>query len=103
MKQRVLQIAWPAFVMAGCLEGMLFSVVDPHDLRWFGGPPIGWPALAIYTVTFIIFWTVIATSGALTALLSLSEDEVNRLDVEAGHVVEPKMPRPDALTAQDLL
>lgn len=64
-----LQILWPAFLMAGVLEMLIFAVVDPADLQWFGGPPIEWPRQAIYTVTFLLCWMVTATSSALTALL----------------------------------
>lgn len=67
---RALTILWPAFVMAGVLEMLVFAVVDPAELRWFGSEPIGWPAAAVYTITFLIFWGVISVSGALTALLS---------------------------------
>jgi len=77
MTSRTLRILWPAFLVAGVLEMLVFAVVDPHDLRWFGGPWIDWPALAIYSITFLMFWGAIATAGALTALLSLSADEVN--------------------------
>lgn len=78
-KQRALRILWPAFLMAGVLEIMVFAVVDPSDLRWFGGPAIGWSSQAIYTVTFLIFWSVVATAGAVTVLLWLKPDEVNHL------------------------
>jgi hypothetical protein len=78
MKQRALRILWPAFMVAGVLEMMVFAVVDPGDLHWFGGPAIGWSAQAIYTVTFLIFWGAVATAGAVTALLWLEPDEVNR-------------------------
>ncbi|MEF7613871.1 hypothetical protein V4F39_08110 [Aquincola sp. MAHUQ-54] len=67
---RALLIAWPAFVMAGVLEMLVFAVVDPATLSWFGQEPIGWPNNAVYTVTFLIFWAVIATSGAVTQLLA---------------------------------
>ena len=80
MTSRTLRILWPAFLVAGVLEMLVFAVVDPHDLRWFGGPWIDWPALAIYSITFLMFWGAIATGGALTALLSLSADEVNHAD-----------------------
>ena len=43
MKPRALQILWPAFLMAGVLEMLVFAVVDPAELHWFGGPAIGWP------------------------------------------------------------
>jgi len=76
MKPRALQILWPAFLMAGVLEMLVFAVVDPAELHWFGGPAIGWPLQAIYTVTFLIFWALISTAGALTALLSTPDCDV---------------------------
>lgn len=80
MTARALQILWPAFLMAGVMEMLIFAVVDPSDLQWFGGPPIDWPRQAIYTVTFLICWGVLCVSGALTVLLMRSSDEVNRHD-----------------------
>ena len=80
--KRAMTILWPAFLMAGVLEMLVFAVVDPGELHWFGGPVIGWPAQAVYTVTFLIFWGAIATAGALTALLALESDEVNLPDTE---------------------
>ena len=38
MLRRTLRILWPAFLVAGVLEMMVFAVVDPADMRWFGGP-----------------------------------------------------------------
>lgn len=64
-----LQVLWPAFLMAGVAEALVFAVVDPRELHWFGGPAFDWPLAAVYTVSFLIFWVVTATSGALTALL----------------------------------
>lgn len=64
-----LQVLWPAFVMAGVTEMLVFAVVDPADLRWFGGPALDWPRTATYTVSFLIFWGVIATACGITALL----------------------------------
>jgi hypothetical protein len=75
---RAFTILWPAFLMAGVLEMLTFVVVDPRDLHWFGGPPLGWSVNAVYTVTFLIFWAVISTSGALSALLAAAPGEVNR-------------------------
>ena len=78
MKTRVLQILWPAFLAAGVLDALTFAVVDPSELRWFGGPLLDWPPLAVYSVTFLIFWTAISTAGAMTALLSLEPNEVDK-------------------------
>jgi hypothetical protein len=69
LRERVLLVAWPAFLMAGVLEVLVFAVVDPGSLQWFGAEPIGWSRTAVYSVTFLIFWCVIAASGAITQLL----------------------------------
>jgi len=76
--RRVIRILWPAFLVAGVLETLVFAVVDPQDLHWFGGPPIDWPPVAVYSVTFIMFWGAIATATALSELLALESDEINR-------------------------
>lgn len=66
---RVLMILWPAFVMAAVLETLVFVVVDPSSLQWFGVEPLNWTTSAVYSVTFLIFWGVISTSAAITQLL----------------------------------
>jgi len=81
MTRRALTILWPAFLMAGVLEMLVFAVIDPNDMTWFGLAPIDWPRQAIYTVSFLIFWSVIATAGALTALL---EADPNAAETEPG-------------------
>jgi hypothetical protein len=78
MGRHALAILWPAFVMGGVLEMLVFVVVDPLELRWFGGPALGWTAGAIYTVTFLIFWVVVATASALSAWLAALPDESDR-------------------------
>ena len=75
--QKMMWIAWPAFLVAGMLEALVFACVDPHDLQWFGHP---W-ALSrqgVYTVAFFVFWLLVMVSSALTTLLSASASEVNR-------------------------
>jgi hypothetical protein len=68
-RERALLILWPAFLMAGVLEMLVFAVVDPMSLHWFGAEPIAWSRSAVYSVTFFIFWGVIALAGAITRLL----------------------------------
>ena len=82
MRQRVMTILWPAFLMAGVLEALVFVVVDPTDLRWFGGEAVGLSVEAVYTVTFLIIWLTMVGSGALTALLLRSADEINRASAD---------------------
>jgi len=67
--RRAMFILWPSFLMAGVLEMLTFVVVDPTALTLFGETPLDWSRGAVYTVTFFIYWGVISTSGALTALL----------------------------------
>lgn len=70
-----LQIGWPAFMMAGVIEALVFAVVDPNGLHWIGGERIEWPAQAVYTVSFLIFWLVIAIAcGISRALMTFSRD-----------------------------
>jgi len=89
MTRSSLRILWPAFMVAGVLEMLVFAVVDPRDLHWFGGPAIAWPPVAIYSVTFLMFWGAIATAGALTALLALTAEELNaRGDASAEPVTD---------------
>ena len=62
-------ILWPAFLMAGVLEGLVFVVVDPSGTHGLPAASLGWSASAVYSVSFIVFWIVIATSTAITQLL----------------------------------
>ena len=67
-------VLWPSFLMAGVLEMLVFAVIDPEQMTWFGGAPIEWSRQAVYTVSFLLFWGVISTAGALTALLMREQD-----------------------------
>ncbi|WP_280156019.1 hypothetical protein [Piscinibacter sp. XHJ-5] len=73
-RERALLILWPSFLMAGVLEMLVFAVVDPGTMHWFGADPIDWSPSAVYSVTFFIFWGAVATSGAITALLEAPVD-----------------------------
>ena len=79
MRRLAMSILWPSFLMAGVMEVLIFVVVDPRELHWFGGPALGWSANAVYTVTFLITWLVMVVSGVLTAMLLRSSDEINHL------------------------
>lgn len=66
---RASAVLWPSFLMAGVLEMLVFALVDPGDLHWLGGAELGMSDLAIYTLTFIVFWMAISLAGMLTQLL----------------------------------
>ena len=38
MGQRLIWVLWPGFVAAIPAVGLVFSIVDPADLQWFGAP-----------------------------------------------------------------
>jgi uncharacterized membrane protein YcfT len=77
LQQRLMWILWPAFLMAGVMEMLVFAMVDPQNLSWFG-EPLAWSRQSVYTVAFFVFWVVLAVSGGLTTLLAMSPFEVNR-------------------------
>ncbi|MGQ9723863.1 MAG: hypothetical protein ACUVVU_00610 [Tepidimonas sp.] len=77
LAQRLMWIAWPAFLVAAVLEMVVFAFVDPSELHW-AGESLGWSREAVYTVAFFVFWALTMASSALTTLLSMSPWEVNR-------------------------
>ncbi len=77
MTQRLIWILWPAFLVAGIAEGIVFSLFDPHDMRLFG-VPVDLDRMAVYSIGFFLFWAFAAASSALTCLLQRSPFEVNR-------------------------
>ena len=81
--QRLMWIAWPAFLMTGGMEMLVFGLVDPEDLHWFG-QPLALSRQGVYTLAFFLFWMITMASGALTTLLSVSPFEVNRCPVPNG-------------------
>lgn len=66
---RTLGVLWSAFLVAAVLEMLVFALVDPRELRWFGGDTLGWPPNAVYTIAFFVFWAVAASGAALALLL----------------------------------
>ncbi len=82
LSQRLMWIAWPAFLMAGVLEVLVFAMVDPQDLRWFG-QALELSRQGVYTLSFFIFWSITMLSSGLTTLLAMSPFEVNRCPLPA--------------------
>jgi len=76
VNHRTLQILWPAFLVAAVMEVLLFAIVDPVEIRWFGRL-IGWSPVAICSVAFLVLWLLVASAGALTVLLRLTAEELD--------------------------
>jgi hypothetical protein len=69
MKYRLLiWIMWPSFLVAGLAEGLLFSVVHPSELLFFGHQ-MDISDEGIYTLGFFVIWMFCAFSSALTAYI----------------------------------
>ena len=81
--RKLMWIAWPAFLVAGVLEMLVFAMVDPNDLQWFG-QPVELSRQGIYTIAFFLFWGITMMSSALTTLLALSPFEVNLCPLPEG-------------------
>jgi len=77
MKKQLMWILWPAFLVAGIADGLMFSLFDPQDMRIFG-EPVDLSRTAIYSIGFFLFWAFAAASSALTCFLQRSPFEVNR-------------------------
>ncbi|MEO7245404.1 MAG: hypothetical protein ABIX12_09690 [Rubrivivax sp.] len=75
-------VLWPSFLMAGVLEMLVFSLVDPTQLRLPGGVALEWSPTAVYTIAFFVFWAVIAIAAALTELLDAPAGTVNQRPVD---------------------
>jgi len=65
-QQRVLhaaQILWPAFLIAGVLEMVVFSWVDPTQLKLGQWQP---DAQTTYSLAFFVFWALVTVSSLLS-------------------------------------
>lgn len=80
--RRLMWVVWPAFLVAGVLEMLVFAMVDPQDLHW-AGQPLELSRQGIYTVAFFVFWALTLLGCGLTALLAMAPSEVNRPDAGA--------------------
>lgn len=79
--QRAILILWPSFLIAIVANGIFFSLVDPLELRVWGGH-LEISRIAAYTTGFFCFWLFAAASSALTCFLQQSNDRVNYSTLE---------------------
>lgn len=70
-------VGWPAFLVAGVLEMVVFAMVDPGDLHTFGGASLDLSPQAVYTLAFFVFWVATSVAGALTLILARPADDIN--------------------------
>lgn len=84
LAQRLFWVVWPAFLVAGVLEMVVFALVDPHELHW-----LGWHSelsrSAFYSLSFFFFWIVTLASSTLTALLAQPAPQGRHGQQAGGH------------------
>ncbi|MEY4495269.1 MAG: hypothetical protein RL744_333 [Pseudomonadota bacterium] len=69
MKYRLfIWIMWPSFLVSILAEGLLFSIVHPAELLFFGYHP-NISDEGIYTIGFFVIWIFCSFSSALTAYI----------------------------------
>ena len=77
VRRAAMAIVWPAFLMAGVLEMLVFAVVDPGALHGFDGERLTLSSTTVYSIAFLVFWGVIVVAGAISNLLAESPEEIN--------------------------
>lgn len=75
MKQHMMVIGWPSFLMAGVIEMLVFAMVDPESLHWMGGAGIELSRSTIYSLAFFAFWLITAIAAAMALYLATPEPE----------------------------
>ena len=84
MKYRLfIWIMWPSFLVSILAEGLLFSVVHPAELLFFGYHP-NISDEGIYTIGFFIIWIFCAASSALTAYILPGIESPDSKEVDRG-------------------
>ena len=74
--QRLMWIAWPAFLAAAVMEMVVFAFVDPQDVHFLGNP-LNWSTSAVYTVAFFAFWLVTMLCSLMTTMLGRTAHDLN--------------------------
>lgn len=76
--QKLIQVLWPSFLVAGLVEIVFFTVIAPQELYLFG-QPVHFSPIATYSIGFFAFWLVCAASSLTTLFFQRTSEEVNRL------------------------
>jgi len=77
MMQRMIQILWPSFLVAGVADIIFTTLFDPLEIMYRGEALID-HRVAAYTIGFFVFWLLGITSSMLTCYFQRSADEINR-------------------------
>jgi len=61
-------ILWPSFLTAGLASAIVFAMIDPLDIRFFGHAEAG--RQVVYAGGFFLFWLMAALSSALSLYMA---------------------------------
>jgi hypothetical protein len=89
--KHIIWVLWPAFVAAGIAEVVFFTVIDPKQL-YLLGQPVVLPAIASYSIGFLLFWLICAGSSLMTWFM-LPQGVKTALDKYAGERDDLARPR----------
>ena len=96
LPKRWMWIAWPAFLVAGVLEFLVFAMVDPQDLHWFG-QPVALSRQGVYTLAFFVVCLGACLGAPRTKeRLTAQIEEARRLGVQSTptlYINGKKLPR----------
>ncbi len=71
----LMQVLWPAYLAAIVATGLLFSMIDPHELS-IVGVHLADSREGAYTVGFLLLWACFSLASAMTFMLA--RDDCNR-------------------------
>lgn len=79
MKQHALiWVLWPSFLMAGIASAIIFAMIDPLDIVFFGY--FRADRQVVYGVGFFLLWLMAALSSALSLYMAPGSQEAKELD-----------------------
>ena len=73
LSRYAMYVLWPSFLMAGVTLALVFSLVDPADLTWFGAE-MQLSRKTVYSLSFFALWLLFSVSNAITALLVVAPE-----------------------------
>ena len=82
LKQRLMCIVWPAFIVAGILEMAVFAVIDPMDVHWMS-EGFDLSREGFYSLAFFVFWGVTMLASGLSVFLAYPS--VQRQELRTAH------------------
>ncbi len=91
--KHIIWVLWPAFIAAGIAEIVFFTAIDPQQL-YLLGQPVELPAMATYSIGFLMFWLICAGSSLMTWFM-LPHEVKSALERHAGgrdDLARPKRP-----------